>query len=67
MPEGGFRIWKFEVPSAALEEDRYLAPEEILDGVGHNVASINEIEQKLVELGADSDLLDYPWKSDYPL
>jgi hypothetical protein len=44
-----------------------MAPEEMLDGTGFTVNSIDEVEQKLTELGIDSDLLDYPWKSDYPL
>jgi hypothetical protein len=71
LPEGGFRIWRFDVPASALADmlasDRHMATEEMLDGIGYTVTSIDEVEQKLTDLGVDSDLLDYPWKSDYPL
>jgi hypothetical protein len=67
----GYRVWRFEVPAAALVEmianDRHLTPEEMLDGVGFTVGSIEEVEQRLAELNIDSDLLDVPWASDYPL
>lgn len=67
LPEGPYRIFKFEVPAASLEVDRYLAPDEVLDPFGVNAGSLEEVEERLAELGIDSDLLDVPWNSDYPL
>jgi len=66
-----YRIWRFEVPATALIDmtanDRHMTPEEMLDGVGFTVDTIEEVERHLAELNIDSNLLDVPWASDYPL
>lgn len=67
LPEGGFRIWKFEVPRSALQEDRYLSPDEVLNGTGQTVDKVDDAERVLAEMGADSNQLTEPWKTDYPL
>jgi hypothetical protein len=65
--EGGFQVHRFEVQAAALATDRFLAPEDLLDRVLRVADNLDEVETILAELGIDSDSLDAPWHSDYPL
>jgi hypothetical protein len=67
QPDDSYRVFRFDVPADAMAEDRYLAPEELVNSEGHIVQTVEDAEDVLRGMGVDPDVLDVPWASDFPL
>ncbi len=67
QPDGSYRVLRFDVPSEALAEGRYLAPEELMGMVSQRASTVDEAEEALRNLDVDPESMDVPWSNDYPL
>jgi hypothetical protein len=67
QPDQSYRVFRFDVPSDATAENRYLSPDEVLNTDTHIAQTVDDAEDVLRGMGVDPDLLDVPWASDFPL
>ncbi|MGW2523860.1 hypothetical protein ACWC09_44125 [Streptomyces sp. NPDC001617] len=62
-----FRISTVEVPKRLVDDDVCFAEEDIERVQVATVATLEEVDDVVRELGVDPDSLDAPWKNDFPL
>jgi len=66
IQDGAVELIQFE-HSAEIDTDAWLAPEDILDRKKERFPNLDSLLAELVALGIDTDVFDFPWKTDFPL
>lgn len=62
-----YRVTVFELDRSLLERDIWPGPRDILTRVNEFAFSVDELATTLVQAGASIDMLDVPWKCNYPI
>jgi hypothetical protein len=65
-PRVGYRVLSFDVPAAVIAND-WDAAGELHNEREVTVASLEDVDRAVEEMGAHADDLDAPWRVDYPL
>lgn len=67
LHEGTFRVSTVEIPKRFIDEDICFAEEDIHRVQVATVATLEEVDGVVRDLGVDPGSLDAPWKNDFPL
>ncbi|MFF1919147.1 hypothetical protein ACFVW8_01025 [Streptomyces sp. NPDC058221] len=67
LRDGTFRISTVEIPQHLVSEDACFGEEDIERVYVATVATPEDVDDVLRDLGVDPDSLDAPWKSEFPL
>ena len=66
ISDGRFRIALIEVPKHFVDNDEYFYEEDYETRFLKIVDSVDDVDSAVQEAGGNPDILDVPWRNDFP-
>lgn len=66
-PDGRIRVARIVVPKELAESGGFFAEDDYETAEVVYVGSVDDVDDAVRNLGGDPDLLDSPWRNDFPL